>query len=133
VSRFKQRASRSNDRDRAFDVSNAIFLAIDLQPSKTTEFERTTNVLAKNIFRRNFDMTTFTTMVALRQANKRAMAVGKVKSQARSVMNALLDSFAKACEITRGVLHLGVASAILIFYSKNMVSATIRAMLGGAI
>ena len=50
-------------------------------------------------------------------------------------MNGFLDgfNFSKGCEIARSFLHFAVASATLIFYSRNMVSTTIRAVLGGSI
>ena len=69
----------------------------------------------------------------LRHANRRAIAVGNKKFQA-PVMNGFLDdfSFSKGCEIARSFLHFVIASATLIFYSRNMVSTTIRAVLGGS-
>lgn len=71
----------------------------------------------------------------LRHANKTAIAVGNKKFQAHSVMNGFLDGFrfSKGCEIARSFLHFAIASATLIFYSRNMISTTIRAVLGGSI
>ena len=71
----------------------------------------------------------------LRRAIKRAITVGNNKFQAHSVKNRFLDgcSFSKGCEIARSFLHFAIASATLIFYSRNMVSTTIRAVLGGSI
>jgi hypothetical protein len=71
----------------------------------------------------------------LRHANKRAIAVGNKEFQAHSVMNGFLEgfSFSKDCEIARSFLHFAIASATLIFYSRNMVSTTIRALLGSSI
>jgi hypothetical protein len=72
---------------------------------------------------------------ALRRAIKKAIAVGNKKFQAHSVINRFLDgfSFSKGCENARSLLHFAIASATLIFYSRNMVSTTIRALLGGSI
>jgi hypothetical protein len=69
----------------------------------------------------------------LRHANRRAIAVGNKKFQA-PVMNGFLDdfSFSKGCEIARSFLHFAIASAAFIFYSRNIVSTTIRAVLGGS-
>jgi hypothetical protein len=70
-----------------------------------------------------------------RRAIKKAIAIGNNKFQAHSVMNRLVDgfSFSKGCESARSFLHFAIASATLIFYSRNMVSTTIRALLGGSI
>jgi hypothetical protein len=71
----------------------------------------------------------------LRHANKRVISVGNKKFQAHSLMTGFQDgfSFSKGCEIARSFLHFAIASATLIFYSRNMVSTTIRAVLGGSI
>jgi hypothetical protein len=71
----------------------------------------------------------------LRHAIKKAIAVGNEKFQVRSVMNRLVDglSLSKGCENARSFLHFAIASATLIFYSRNMVSTTIRALLGASI
>ena len=71
----------------------------------------------------------------LRGANKGAIGVRDKKIQAHAVMNGFLNgfSFSKGCEIARSFLHFAVASATLIFYSRNMVSTTIRAVLGDSI
>jgi hypothetical protein len=51
----------------------------------------------------------------------------------RSVRGGSADGFSISTSrrIARSILHFAVATAILTFYSKNIVSATIRAMLGG--
>jgi hypothetical protein len=71
----------------------------------------------------------------LRRAIKKAIAVGNNKFQAHSVMNRLLDGFSlsKGCENARSFLNFAIASATLVFYSRNMVSTTVRALLGGSI
>lgn len=71
----------------------------------------------------------------LRHANTRATAVGDKKFQAHPVMNRFLDefSFSEGCGIARSFLHFAIASATLIFYSRNMISTTIRALLAGSI
>jgi hypothetical protein len=52
----------------------------------------------------------------------------------RSVRRGLADAFSISTSrrIARSILQFAVATAILTFYSKNIVSATIRAMLGGS-
>ena len=41
--------------------------------------------------------------------------------------------FSEICGLTTTIVQLGIAAAIFIFYSKNIVSATVRAVLAGCV
>jgi hypothetical protein len=70
-----------------------------------------------------------------RQANETPIAGGNKKGQADSIMDRLLDRFSlsKSCQKVRSFLNFALASAILIFYSGNIVAATFRSVLGCSI
>ena len=41
--------------------------------------------------------------------------------------------FSEICGLTTTIVQLGIAAAIFIFYSKNILSATVRAVLAGSV
>jgi hypothetical protein len=66
------------------------------------------------------------------QPNQTPMAGSSKKGQADSIANRLLQRFSllKICEAFRSFLNFAHASAVLIFYSGNIVAATVRSALG---